>query len=283
VFSSNNGGKPGRSIYFKVNDMTDRKTLSKKTRFEIFKRDSFTCQYCGKSAPDVILQVDHIMPVSKGGENEITNLITACYLCNQGKRDILLDDDAVIAKRKKQLDELQERREQIEMMYEWQSGLADLDSEQVGVVCKLFSELISGYSINENGQEYLKKVITKYGLSEVLESLRISTNQYLELRDGKTTPESVTKAYEYIEKICRNRKRIKEKPYLADLYKASNIVRYKSRYYNHWQVMNILEKAYRSGADADDLIFIAQQANSYSHWENSMLKFIEHLEVTYGE
>ena len=204
-------------------------------------------------------------------------------MCNQGKRDILLDDDAVIAKRKKQLDELQERREQIEMMYEWQSGLADLDSEQVGVVCKLFSELISGYSINENGQEYLKKVITKYGLSEVLESLRISTNQYLELRDGKTTPESVTKAYEYIEKICRNRKRIKEKPYLADLYKASNIVRYKSRYYNHWQVMNILEKAYRSGADADDLIFIAQQANSYSHWENSMLKFIEHLEVTYGE
>lgn len=263
--------------------MTERKPLSKKTRFEVFKRDSFTCQYCGKSAPDVILQVDHIMPISKGGDNDITNLITSCVPCNQGKKDRLLDDDTVIAKRKKQLDELQERREQIEMMYEWQSGLIDLDTEQVEVVCKLFRELVPGYSINENGQESIKKIITKYGLSEVLESLRISANQYLESKDGKITSESVAKTYEYIEKICRNRKRIRDKPYLSELYKAANIVKYKSRYYNHWQVMNILEKAYRAGADTDDLIFIAQQANSYSHWENSMLKYIEHLEATNGE
>ena len=42
-----------------------RKAISKKLRFEVFKRDSFTCQYCGKSAPDVILHVDHILPVKK--------------------------------------------------------------------------------------------------------------------------------------------------------------------------------------------------------------------------
>jgi len=35
--------------------MTERKTISKKIRFEVFKRDSFTCQYCGKSAPEIIL------------------------------------------------------------------------------------------------------------------------------------------------------------------------------------------------------------------------------------
>ena len=43
--------------------MAKRKGISKKTRFDVFKRDSFTCQYCGKSAPDVVLQVDHINPV----------------------------------------------------------------------------------------------------------------------------------------------------------------------------------------------------------------------------
>ena len=45
--------------------MTKRRGLSLKKRFEFFKRDKFTCQYCGKNAPDVILQVDHIEPVSK--------------------------------------------------------------------------------------------------------------------------------------------------------------------------------------------------------------------------
>lgn len=37
-----------------------RIAISKRVRFDVFKRDSFKCQYCGKSAPDVILEVDHI-------------------------------------------------------------------------------------------------------------------------------------------------------------------------------------------------------------------------------
>lgn len=55
-----------------------RRSLSKKKRFEVFKRDSFTCQYCGAKAPDVVLQCDHIKPVSKGGTDDILNLITSC-------------------------------------------------------------------------------------------------------------------------------------------------------------------------------------------------------------
>jgi hypothetical protein len=60
-------------------------SLSKKLRFEIFKRDSFTCQYCGKTPPDVILHVDHIHPVAHGGGDDPMNLITACSDCNLGK------------------------------------------------------------------------------------------------------------------------------------------------------------------------------------------------------
>lgn len=67
--------------------MAERKALSKKTRFEVFKRDSFTCQYCGKQPPDVNLQVDHINPVANGGNNDSMNLITSCVDCNQGKSD----------------------------------------------------------------------------------------------------------------------------------------------------------------------------------------------------
>ncbi|WP_396632575.1 HNH endonuclease [Maribacter sp. R86514] len=61
--------------------------ISQKLRFEIFQRDNFTCQYCGKSREDdnIKLELDHIMPVSAGGTDDYHNLITSCKKCNQGK------------------------------------------------------------------------------------------------------------------------------------------------------------------------------------------------------
>lgn len=51
----------------------------------VFKRDGFTCQYCGSKG--VRLECDHIHPVSKGGDDIIENLTTACVPCNRSKRD----------------------------------------------------------------------------------------------------------------------------------------------------------------------------------------------------
>lgn len=62
-----------------------RASTGKRRRFEIFKRDLFTCQYCGGQPPAVVLVVDHIDPVAGGGADTVDNLITACETCNQGK------------------------------------------------------------------------------------------------------------------------------------------------------------------------------------------------------
>lgn len=64
-----------------------RKSLSPKTRFDVFKRDGFVCQYCGKTPPSTILEVDHIVPVAAGGDNKESNLLTSCIDCNRGKSD----------------------------------------------------------------------------------------------------------------------------------------------------------------------------------------------------
>ena len=59
-----------------------------KLRFEVFKRDGFRCQYCGRSPKkdeSVVLHLDHIHPKSKGGKETKENLITACLECNIGK------------------------------------------------------------------------------------------------------------------------------------------------------------------------------------------------------
>jgi len=56
-------------------------------RFLVLKRDAFTCQYCGRRAPDVELHIDHKEPWSKVREHRIENLVTACRDCNLGKSD----------------------------------------------------------------------------------------------------------------------------------------------------------------------------------------------------
>ena len=57
-------------------------------RWRILLRDNYTCQYCGQHAPNVKLEIDHIIPTIDGGEDEPDNLITACYACNRGKEGL---------------------------------------------------------------------------------------------------------------------------------------------------------------------------------------------------
>lgn len=64
----------------------------KRKRFKILSKFNFTCQYCGRKAPEVILHVDHIHPKSKGGNNNEENLTVACRDCNLGKFDVLLQE-----------------------------------------------------------------------------------------------------------------------------------------------------------------------------------------------
>lgn len=59
--------------------------VSKRLRYEILRRDNNTCRYCGGSAPDVVLTVDHVVPTALGGSDDPTNLVAACKDCNAGK------------------------------------------------------------------------------------------------------------------------------------------------------------------------------------------------------
>jgi hypothetical protein len=65
-----------------------------KIRFELFKRDNFTCQYCGRNIKEdgIKLHVEHIIAKNNGGTDEISNLTTSCDECNYEKSDILLDE-----------------------------------------------------------------------------------------------------------------------------------------------------------------------------------------------
>ena len=57
--------------------------LRKLTRFEIFNRDRYTCQYCGKETRQLTL--DHIIPRYRGGQHTWENVVSACVPCNRRK------------------------------------------------------------------------------------------------------------------------------------------------------------------------------------------------------
>lgn len=60
-------------------------TVTKRTRYEVLRRDDHTCRYCGGRSPEVELTVDHVTPTALGGSDDPSNLVAACRDCNAGK------------------------------------------------------------------------------------------------------------------------------------------------------------------------------------------------------
>ena len=184
--------------------MAERKGLSKKTRFEVFKRDKFTCQYCGRMAPDVILEVDHIKPVAEGGTNKMINLITSCRDCNRGKGKVKLSDDAELKKQQKQLVELADKREQLEMLMNWKLELADLESQEVEYISDYLDKR-TGYCLNEHGELTARGLLKQFSFAEIIDGIDIALAQYY-----KGDNYSWNKAWNKVGGICYNRRKQKE-------------------------------------------------------------------------
>ena len=70
--------------------------MTSSLREEILERDDYTCQNCGisiKDEPNLLLEIDHIIPISKGGLTTEDNLQTLCWRCNRSKSNKLIDSD----------------------------------------------------------------------------------------------------------------------------------------------------------------------------------------------
>ena len=70
------------------------------TRFNVFLRDKFTCQYCGFHFSTHELTFDHVVPRSRGGRTEWTNVVTACGTCNLQKGNKLAHEAGMRMRRR---------------------------------------------------------------------------------------------------------------------------------------------------------------------------------------
>lgn len=104
-------------------------TLSKRLRFEVLRRDNHTCRYCGASAPNVQLEVDHVVPRSLGGSDRPWNLVTACHDCNGGKSAMRPDQPLIEGPSEEAIRTVRAAREVIG--YLWGALPQDVASDRV--------------------------------------------------------------------------------------------------------------------------------------------------------
>lgn len=153
--------------------MNQRVQISKKQRFEIFKRDGFVCQYCGSHPPKVVLEVDHIIAVANGGDNDEDNLITSCFDCNRGKSSNPL---SVVPKSLRQkAEETAERELQI-------AGYsAILEARRSRIESEVWLIVDAMYDTNTTTHQRFRSIkifIERLGLHEVLDAVEIAQAKY---------------------------------------------------------------------------------------------------------
>lgn len=148
-----------------------RKAISKGKRFDVFRRDQFTCQYCGAQPPHVVLEVDHIDPVANNGSSDINNLITACFDCNRGKRDKLPTSNAP--------------RPDADLLYlQTQQEIAELNrytealylrEKQTDRLITIWQELWCQYTEGDEcpSASLIKQMLIKYSVDTVGDALQI--------------------------------------------------------------------------------------------------------------
>lgn len=176
--------------------------VSKSLRFEVFARDSFTCQYCGRRPPEVVLEVDHIHPQSKGGEDVIINLITACWDCNRGKSAKVISEVAPRPDADLAFLKTQQEIVEVQRFLEARKKLAAVQDELCESLKDVWQEYLTEDTAPTNA--VLLPWIEKYGAEEISEAIAAAGKAYL--RDQFHGYNKFEKIIKYVGAILRNRK-----------------------------------------------------------------------------
>lgn len=157
--------------------------VSKKTRFEVFNRDEFRCQYCGQTPPSVVLEVDHVHAKSRGGSDDIDNLLTSCFDCNRGKAANPLEavPEALAAKQARR----REAMEQLAAFNELQAEERQRIDEQIddlGRYWFAYFKRKGAYVFGPARRPSILGFVKRLPYEEVKEAIDIAMGRYLPFR-----------------------------------------------------------------------------------------------------
>jgi len=145
-------------------------SLSKRTRFEVFKRDGFTCAYCGRKPPVVTLQVDHILAKSRGGSFSRENLITACFDCNAGKSNVPLTAIPEVLREKRA--RLQEQQDQVRAYNRLLESIDRTTRKSIEEISAAYTSSFPGYELTDQFKNSsLRRFLAKLPKVELINAM----------------------------------------------------------------------------------------------------------------
>lgn len=151
-------------------------SVSKRMRFDVFKRDRFTCQYCGRTPPTVILHCDHVIPSSGGGPDEFSNLVTSCEDCNLGKSNVPLSEVPETVQEK--MERTREKREQVEALNELLKEEREAEDSQIEELGLYYFRLISSkkeYVFVNERERSIRVFLRRLPYQQIIEAMEIAT------------------------------------------------------------------------------------------------------------
>ncbi len=175
----------------RVTKKGNRIDMTESLRFSILERDNFTCQYCGAKASDVKLHVDHIIPIQKGGMTIPSNLVTACEICNSGKRTRIINPDAVVLK-------------EIEFETTTTEGRKRRNTT---ILFEVFSANLGGLRViqNETSRKLLQDCLNDYGYETTEQAVKDASSKIRYNHDKKGYDyKSTIEAFKSIPRIARS-------------------------------------------------------------------------------
>ncbi len=168
-----------------------RKAISKRLRFEIFKRDGFRCKYCGATNEAAQLHVDHVIPVSAGGTNDQLNLVTACISCNSGKSDVPLSvvPESIESRHKA----AKKAKKSLEPMAKTAIERTEIIDQCQWAVADIFIEAFNDDGIRKDWLSSIRMFVQRMDLHEAIEAMKIATLRF---------PHNKRKSFLYFCGIC---------------------------------------------------------------------------------
>lgn len=153
-----------------------RASISKKLRFDVFKRDRFQCAYCGAHPSEtVLLEIDHIRPVADGGTDEMDNLVTACFNCNRGKGAEPLT--SVPQSLEEKADEVAEHEAQLRAFYEVLAAKKKRRDDELWEIANHYMDAYGESRILRSYMASIRKFIDLLNFYEVQEAMELACNR----------------------------------------------------------------------------------------------------------
>jgi hypothetical protein len=147
--------------------------VGKTLRHAILKRDDFKCKYCGKDSDDAKLEIDHIIPVAKGGDDNPINLVTACFDCNRGKRDTLLGHKQTFINKEELEKEFSTTRDNVQKYYIQKQ----FKEEAMDIILNAWNENFN-QNIEDSQMKSLKHFAKMLPPHEIVDAIEVASNRW---------------------------------------------------------------------------------------------------------